>query len=311
VPSIPDRSSLPFAGLVQLAIVYVVWGSTYLAIRIAVREGAGFPPFALGALRVLTAGGALLLWGRLRGTRVSLSRGESVTLALAGLLMWPAANGLVNWAEQRVDSSYAALLVGSIPIWSAAIEAILDRRRPSWRLIVALLVGFGGVALLTAPQLLTAGEIDSASIVALLIAPITWSLGLSLQTRRPPSVAPLVRAGYLHLFGGIGFVVAFLVAGEPLPTPTPAAWGALGYLIAAGSIVSFTAYVRALHLLPIGVVTTHAYVNPVIAVVLGWLILREAITLPILGGTALILLGVWGVFRARSGARPRRLRVPP
>jgi drug/metabolite transporter (DMT)-like permease len=195
--------------------------------------------------------------------------------------------------------SYAALLVGSIPIWSGLIESVLDRRGPSWRLVLSLLIGFGGVGLLTAPRLLRAGGIDAAPVFALLVAPITWSIALSLQTRRPPSVTPLVRAGYLHLFGGLGFVVGSLLTREPLPAATPAAWGALGYLIVAGSILGFTSYIRALHVLPIGIVTTHAYVNPVIAVALGWLILREPITPAILGGTALILLGVWGVFRER------------
>ncbi|MFC2078505.1 EamA family transporter [Candidatus Bipolaricaulota bacterium] len=100
-------------GLAYLATVYLVWGSTYLAIRFAVREGSGMPPFALGAMRTLIAGSALLAWGALRGMRIRLSKSEFITLAVAGLLMWPGANGLVNWAEQRADSGYAALLVAA------------------------------------------------------------------------------------------------------------------------------------------------------------------------------------------------------
>jgi drug/metabolite transporter (DMT)-like permease len=296
-PSPRDPQSLPMGGLANLFIVYVVWGSTYLAIRLAVREGAGIPPFALGALRVLVAGGVLLAWAWVRRTRLRLERGEWMTLAIAGLLMWPGANGLVNFAEQRADSSYAALLVGSLPIWTALIQALLDRRRPGLLLAGSLLVGFAGVGLLTAPRLASAGGADALSILALLVAPITWSIGSILQLRRPVRVTPIVSAGYLHLFGGIGFVALFLIAREPIPAPTTAAWGALAYLAVAGSIVSFTSYVRALRVLPIGVVMTYAYVNPVIAVILGALLLQEPITLPILGGMALILLGVWGVFQ--------------
>ena len=300
-----NRSSPAAKGLANLAVVYVIWGSTYLAIRLAVREGAGFPPFALGAIRVLIAGGFLLGWAAARRMRVRLTRGEWVTLAISGLLMWPGANGLVNWAEQRADSSYAALLVGSLPIWTAVIEAILDRRRPSWRLVVSLLVGFAGLGLLTAPRFADAASADLLTILALLIAPITWAIGSILQLRRPVGVRPLVSAAYLHLFGGVGFVALFFVAREPLPTPSLEAWGALGYLVVAGSILAFTSFVRTLHLLPIGVVMTYAYVNPAIAVILGWLILREPITPPILGGMALILVGVWGVFREKYG-RPSR-----
>ena len=294
-----DRSSLPVSGLANLAVVYVIWGSTYLAIRLAVREGAGFPPFALGAVRVLVAGSLLLGWATIRRMRVRLTRTEWITLAIAGLLMWPGANGLVNWGEQRADSSYAALLVGSLPIWTAVIEALLDRRRPSWPLVLSLLIGFAGLGLLTAPKLAGAGGAGALTILALLIAPITWAIGSVLQLRRPVGVTPLVSAAYLHLFGGIGFAVLFLVTREPLPTPSLEAWGALGYLIVAGSVFAFTSYIRALHVLPIAIATTYAYVNPAIAVLLGWLILKEPITPPILGGMALILLGVWGVFREK------------
>lgn len=301
-----DRPSLPKKGLAHLSIVYVIWGSTYLAIRLAVRDGAGIPPFTLGALRTLVAGGALLAWAVLRGTRVRLRRSEAATLAIAGLLMWVGGNGMVNWAEQRVDSSYAALLVASAPIWTALIQAILDRRRPSWGLVASLLIGFAGVGLLTAPRLGEAGMADALSIGALLIAPLAWAIGTVLQLRRPVEVTPLVGAGYLHVFGAAGFILLTLLTREPVPTPSPEAWGALGYLIIAGSVISFTSYIRALHLLPTSVAMTYAYVNPVIAVILGAILLREPITLPILGGMALILLGVWGVFRDQSGRRPAR-----
>ena len=120
----PESRALP-AGLLHLLVVYVVWGSTYLAIRVAVRPGHGVPPFALGALRLVVAGAVLLAWGLAKKWRLRLTEERGVTLAVAGLLLWPCANGLVNLAEQRVDSGYAALLVATVPIWTA-----LDRRPP-------------------------------------------------------------------------------------------------------------------------------------------------------------------------------------
>jgi len=291
----PTRDSARRAGLVHLSIVYIVWGSTYLAIRLAVRPEGGFPPFALGALRMLFAGGILVGWAALRRLRVALSRRDVATLAAAGLLMLPLGNGLVNWAEQRADSSYAALLLGSLPIWTAVIESVLDRRRPTPRLALSLAVGFGGLVLLVAPELATAGAADAGAIVALLVAPIMWALGSVLQTRRPVSVGPIVSAGYLHLFGAAGFLVLFLGLGEALPRPSMAAWGAFAYLVLAGSVVAFTSFVRVLRLLPTRVVMTYAYVNPVIAVVLGAILLKERIPPVAIGGMALVLLGVWGV----------------
>lgn len=295
------------AGFAHLAIVYVVWGSTYLAIRVAVRPEGGFPPFAMGALRMALAGGLLLGWAALRRTGVHLSRRDAATLAIAGLLMFPLANGLVNWAETRAASGYAALLVGALPIWTAVIEAVLDRRRPSVWFIVSLGIGFGGLVLLAAPSLIAAARADAAAIVALLIAPITWALGSVLQARRPVDVGPVASAGYLHLFGAVGFAGLTLVLGEPLPAPSGAAWGAFAYLVLAGSVGAFTSFVRTLRLLPMSVVMTYAYVNPVIAVVLGAVLLREKITLANVGGMVLVLVGVWGVLGDRlRGLRPRQ-----
>ncbi|MFC2095508.1 EamA family transporter [Candidatus Bipolaricaulota bacterium] len=286
-------------GIAYLVTVYIIWGSTYLAIRFAVREGSGMPPFALGAMRTLVAGSALLAWAIFRRMRIRLMRSEFITLALAGLLMWPGANGLVNWAEQRADSSYAALLVGAIPIWTALIDSLWRRQRPSWRLLVFLAIGFVGIGLLTVPKLMVAEGAGLATILMLIAAPISWAIGSLLQIHRPVSVPPLVSSAYLHLLGGVGFAVLFFVTREPWPTPTAEAWGALTYLILAGSIVAFTAYVQTLHLLPTHIAMTYAYVNPVVAVMLGWTILREDVSLIVLAGMGLILLGVWGVFRER------------
>lgn len=129
-----------WTGLFHLFVVYLVWGSTYLGIRVAVREGSGFPPFLLGASRTLTAAALLFAWNLLRRQRIRPCRNEWMTLLPAGLLLWVGGNGLVNWAEQRADSGYAALLVGAMPIWVVLMESLVDRRRPTLHLIGALIV---------------------------------------------------------------------------------------------------------------------------------------------------------------------------
>lgn len=207
--------------------------------------------------------------------------------------------------RRGAESSYAALLVSSAPVWVALLEAALARRAPTVLLAASLLVGLGGVGLLAAPALAAAATVDAASALALILAAVTWGLGSVLQHRHPVNVPPLVSAGYQLLFGAGGLALAALVAGEPLPTPTAEAWAAWGYLVVAGSLFGFTSYVQVLHLLPTSVAMTYAYVNPVIAVILGALILGEAITPGMLGGMALVLLGVAGVFhdRYRPSAR--------
>jgi drug/metabolite transporter (DMT)-like permease len=289
--------------LLNLSIVYVVWGSTYLAIRVAVRPGAGIPPFTLGAVRLTIAGLILIAWGVLRKRRARLSREELIVLAVSGLVMWTLGNGLVAWSEQRVDSSLAALVIASTPLWSAGIEAILDRRIPSITLILALLIGFAGTAILSLPSLSSGAGADMLAMIALLLAPIVWALGSVLQSRRALSISARISSGYQQLFAGLGLVLLVFLANEPAPQPTPEAWIAWVYLLVFGSLIAFTAYVGALQLLPVSVVMTHAYVNPVIAVLLGAWILDEKITLPTVVGAGMVLLGVAGVFRDRRNAR--------
>ncbi len=299
VPRVHRTQSVPVIGLAYLVVVYLVWGSTYLAIRIAVGGETGFPPFMMSGGRVLVAGLILLLWSVARGQRVRLSRDEMAVLAASGLLLWVGGNGLVVWAEQRADSGYAALLVSSTPIWVAIMESALDRRPPTLLLATSLLVGLGGVGLLTAPALLTGGQADPASALALVLASVAWGAGSLLQHRRPVGVGPLASSAYQHLAGSLGFLVLIALAREPLPTPTAEATLAWGYLIVFGSLLGFTSFVQALRLLPANIAMTYAYVNPAIAVALGALILREPVTAWTAAGMAGVLLGVAGVFHDR------------
>lgn len=291
-------SRLDPAGLANLLVVYLVWSSTYLAIRIAVREGAGFPPFMMGLMRAALGGSILLVWSWLQRQRVRLSRGEAIVLAVSGLLLWVGGNGLVTFAEQRTESGLAALLVAASPIWAAVIEAILDRKLPSGLLLASLLLGFAGMALLTLPSLTSGIHADSIAILALIAAPITWAMGSVFQARNRVDLPPRVSSAYQMLFGAVGFALITLLRGEPTPTPNNEAWLAWLYLVVFGTL-AFTSYVTALKLLPTRIVMTYAYVNPVLAIVLGYFVLNEQITVYTIAGSLLVLLGVAGVFRER------------
>lgn len=302
-----NPGTVSWTGLAHLLVVYVVWGSTYLAIRVAVRPGSGFPPFLLGASRTLAAAGLLIAWNLLRRQRVLPTRPEWRTLLPAGLLLWVGGNGLVNWAEQRADSGYAALLVGAMPIWVVLMESFIDRRRPTRQLVGALLVGFSGLGVLTWPVLRSATGAGPAEAAALVLSPLSWGAGSIYLTRRAVRLGPTASSAWQQLAGAAGFLIVAACVGESWPQPSPQAWGAWGYLVAAGSIVAFTSFLTALRLLPTALVTTYTYVNPVIAVFLGWWILGERISGWTVAGTALILAGVAGAFRERR----RSLTHPP
>ncbi len=280
-------------------MVYFFWGSTYLAIRIGVETGSGFPPFILGALRTLVGGSILLLWCVLRKNRLRLSGRQTLHLAISGILLWVGGNGLVNWAEQHADSGYSALLVGALPIWMAIMEAVLDRRRPTLPLIIGILTGFIGLIVLTFPVIQHGNSHDWWAVVGLLLAPLFWGAGSLVYQRNPTNLPAVASAAYQQLFGGVGFAIVSFATHEPMLHPTPHAWFAWAYLVVAGSLFAFTAFLTALQLLPISLVATYAYVNPVIAVFLGWLFLNEPVTGYTFAGTGLIMVGVFGVFRAK------------
>ncbi|MCW5888132.1 MAG: EamA family transporter [Anaerolineales bacterium] len=301
----PSPSALNPAGLANLAVVYLVWSSTYLAIRIAVREGAGFPPFTMGLMRAALGGALLILWAYLQKQRVRITRREMLVLFASGTLLWMLGNGLVAFAEQRTASGLAALLLAATPIWTALIEAIWDRKLPSPRLFAALVIGFLGIVVLTLPSLTSGIHADVIAILLLQIASVAWSAGSVYQARNQLSLTPRVSSGYQMLFGAIGFALMMVLTNEPAPTPNQEAWLAWLYLVIFGTL-AFTAYVTALKLLPTRIVMTYAYINPVLAMLLGYFILHEPITIHTLVGSALVLLGVAGVFRDRRSHTPKR-----
>jgi drug/metabolite transporter (DMT)-like permease len=295
-----DRKELDRRGLLHLLVVYLVWGSTYLAIRVAVREGAGFPPFMMAFMRVLVASAILMAWAGIKKDRIRLNRNEFILLFGSGILLWVGGNGLVTWAEMRASSGLAALLVAAMPIWAELITTIIDRRLPTTKMVGSILLGFSGVAVLSWPVLRDGNTADVTGVIALLLAPLFWAIGSIWFQRRKPDLTVRVVSGWQMIFGGVGFLAVILARGESLPHPTPEAWMAWGYLVVFGSVFAFTSYMATLRLLPYQIVMTYAYVNPVIAVSLGWLIISEEVTGWTMAGATLVVAGVAGIFNNRT-----------
>jgi drug/metabolite transporter (DMT)-like permease len=294
----PER--LNRAGLFHLLIIYFVWGSTYLAIRVGVRSGAGFTPFVFGATRVLTAGLILLAVAGIFRYRLRLTKKELLVLAGSGLLLWVCGNGLVMAGEIHADSGLAALIISATPIWAMLLESLIDRKRPSLILVGSLLVGTLGIVVLSMPLIVSGIRADALSVLFFILGSLFWAGGTVLQARLRLQLDATVLSGYQMFFAGVGFAAAALLLKEPFPNPIPQAWLAWSYLVVFGSLIAFTSYIKVIRLLPTRVVMTYSYVNPIIAIILGWLILGEKITLWTIAGAALILVGVAGVFRSRS-----------
>lgn len=280
--------------LLAFSMIYFVWGSTFLAIRVGVHQ---VPPFLLAALRFFTAGLVMYGWLRLRGTPAP-SRREWIAAAALGGLIFVLDYGCLFWAEQRVPSGIAAVVLATIPVFITLMEIIFLRtQRLTVRLAAALLVGLCGVAVLMSHSF-SLGEvpINRAAAVALLVASVTWSLATIFTRRLPlPASKPMSAAAQM-LTGGAQLFVLTAITGEFRGFRAQAvswnAWFALVYLIIAGSIVGFTAYVWLLHWESPTKVGTYAYVNPVVAVALGYFLGGEVVGPRTLLGTLLVLVSV-------------------
>ncbi|MBZ5600134.1 MAG: EamA family transporter [Acidobacteriia bacterium] len=280
--------------LLAFAIIYFVWGSTFLAIRVGVRE---VPPFLLAGMRFLVAGVALFGWMRAKGTPSPNLR-QWGAVSLLAVLIFVLDYGLLFWAEKRVPSGIAAVMMATIPVFMTTSEILILRtQRLSARLAIALLVGIGGVAVLVS-RTLTFGEapIDTAGAGALIVAAISWSVASALTRKLPLPAAKAMSSGAQMLAGGVLLTLTAAFLGEfrgfHVQAVSRGAWLALAYLIVAGSIVAFTAYVWLIHHESPTRVGTYAYVNPVVAVVLGYFLGGEAIGPRTVVGTALVLVSV-------------------
>jgi drug/metabolite transporter (DMT)-like permease len=280
--------------LLAFAIIYFVWGSTFLAIRVGVLL---VPPFLFAGMRFSTAGLALYLWMRVRGTP-SPTRREWASVALLAVLIFVLDYGLVFWAEQRVPSGIAAVMLATIPVFMALAEIVLLRtQKLTLRLAFALLIGMGGVAVLVSRSVGFGDRpIETSGAIALVVAAIGWSLASALTRKLVLPESKVMSSGAQMLAGGILLTATAAALGEFRGfnvQATPArAWFALVYLIIAGSIIAFTAYVWLIHHESPTRVGTYAYVNPVVAVAIGYFLGGEALGTRTLVGTLLVLVSV-------------------
>jgi len=307
-PALPPTKADPKLGLVitALVVVYIVWGSTYLGIRIVVEEA---PPLISMGLRFTTAALVLGTILALRGGLGQLAIGprELLGAAFLGLMLPMLGNGLVSVGENMgAPSGVTALLIAVAPLWIIVFRAI-ERDRPQPLTMFGVLLGFVGLAFLVLAGR-RGGDLDLAPALVILLASTCWAIGSYAQPRLRLPKNVFVMAVYEMLTGGLIMVSVGLISGERFTGDYSArTWIALAYLVVFGSVLAFTSYVWLLTNVPISLVATYAYVNPVVAVFLGWLILSEAITVPIVVGGGIVVLAVGIVITAE---RPRRKTLP-
>ncbi|MGW1885272.1 EamA family transporter [Streptomyces sp. NPDC001970] len=294
VPTATTAPGLRISGAVwaALAIVYVVWGSTYLGIRVVVET---MPPFLSAGARFIAAGlilAAIIAW-RQGPSALKVTRAQLASAAVVGLLLLLGGNGLVVLAETAVPSGLAALLVAVVPAWVVVLRRA-SGERPGLGAYGGVLLGLAGLAVLTLPGL--SGDVRLWGVLTVIAATVMWSVGSFSSARIPMPANPFAASAYEMVAGGIGCLLVGLGRGEQhgfvLGEVSGRSWTALAYLVVFGSLIAFTAYAWLLHSAPLSLVATYAYVNPVVAVLLGALVLNERLTWPIAVGGAVVVAGV-------------------
>ncbi|MFZ1041343.1 MAG: EamA family transporter [Anaerolineales bacterium] len=290
---------------IALIALYIVWGSTYLAIRFVVET---IPPFMSAALRFLISGAILFAWRRMAGDPAPTKQ-QWISTAIVGAALLLGGNGLVSWAEQRVPSGIAALMVSTIPLWMVVFEAFRPGgAKPSRRAIIGLLIGFGGVFLLIGPAEFSrkaTTQFDTLGTIALLCAAFIWAFGSIYTKHADIPKSSLMSTGSEMLTGAVALFIVSAGSGEfngfHFAAVSMRSWLGLAFLIFVGSLVGFVSYGWLLQNAPISLVSTYAYVNPVVAVLLGSWLASESLTPRILLA-AVIIIG--SVVFINSGQRP-------
>src|SRR5260370_1308561 len=289
-PAAPARPRLNRAAVVfSFLSIYLIWGSTYLAIRYAVET---IPPLYTAGIRHFTAGTILLLWCLAKRLRPTWAQVRASIII--GTFFFLIGHGTLHWAEQKVPSGLASLLIASEPLWVFLLSAIAARR---WRLnatlLAGILLGFGGVGLLMGRSALNSGPGVFVGSLAVLLGAFAWSVGIVYSRRSHLSGHPLLLSALSLLASSVQLLLAGTVVGEyrrfSFASVSLRSWLALGYLILFGSVVGFTAYNWLLEHYSPTLVATHTYVNPIVAVLLGWLFAGEAVTLNVLLSTAMVI----------------------
>jgi drug/metabolite transporter (DMT)-like permease len=301
----------PIKLVLAFASVYIIWGSTYLAIRYAI---ATLPPLLMASIRFFAAGSILYAWARVRGAaHPTLPQWKAAAVIGAFLLL--GGNGAVVWAEQRVPSGLTALLVATEPLWVVLLDGLRKGGvRPDGRTIVGLIFGFFGMLLLVGPSRTAGGgPVEPLGAALLVTAALSWAAGSLYSLRARLSPSPLMNAGMQMLCGASLLLAAGSVSGEwsrfSLQRASPSSWIALLYLVIFGSLVGFTSYTWLLQAATPSHVATYAYVNPLVAVFLGWLLAGELLTVRILVAATVITTAVVIITSAQT-ARWRKRKTP-
>ncbi len=275
-------------------LVYVLWGSTYLAMRIVVQH---VPPAVMGATRFLISGTLMLGWCLASGRKIAITRKDLVRLAAIGILLLVTGNVGVAWGEKYVASGLAALVVAVVPLWVALIEMIiLKTERLAPRGLAGLALGIVGLVILLWPRLTdnsVLGHKELVGIAILIFASLSWACGSITSRRSQLSIDPFAATGWeMTIAGFVNLLLALALGDFSRTTWTASGYLSIAYLVTGGSLIGFTAYIWLLEHVPTSKVATYAYVNPVVAVLLGWLILHEQVDRYVLAGTAVIICGV-------------------
>jgi len=280
--------------IAAFAAVYVVWGSTYLAIRYAVQT---MPPLLMAGARFSVSGAMLYGWARVRGAPRP-NAAEWRVAALTGVLMLCLGNGSVGWAEQRIPSALAALIVAVVPLWMVLFDWVMPGgRRPTLAVVAGVLVGLAGLVVLVGPEQIGAGEpVDVVGALVLVAASMAWAFGSVYNKRGARPESATMSTGLQMLGGSVALVASGLALGEghqaAITHISAASWAGWLYLVTFGSLIGFTAYIYLLKEVSPAKASTYAYVNPVVALLLGWAIAGESITPRTLVAGAIILGGV-------------------
>lgn len=319
MPTMPSISRDRLAVWAALMVIYVVWGSTYLGIAIAIET---MPPFTMAAIRYAIAGILLLAFVAVRYRSILRmpTAAEWRDSLIVGALLAAVGNGFVSWGEQTVPSGITALFIALMPAWLAVLGWLAFRDRLPWIVVVGIVVGLVGVAVLAWPVGGPSGRLDPLGLAAVLIAPAGWSSGSLYAARRAHLPQPALLATALQLLlGGLALGVFALATGEPAHFDPGAISGrsllALAYLVTFGSLLAYSTYAWLLAHAPIPKIATYAYVNPVVAVILGAVILGEPITPRTIVAGAIIVVAVALIVTARSRmtrpvVAPERAAVP-
>lgn len=306
--AVTPAKTITLGVLIALGLVYVIWGSTYLAIRFADQS---IPPLLMGGVRFLIAGTLLFAWCRVRGVPMPRWR-EWRSAGIVGLALLGGGNGTVIVVEQKVPSGIAALLVALVPLWMVVLQWMRrSSERPTFRRLSGVALGLVGVGLLAAHGGGTGGQGVNPMALLLVISSGVWAWGTLYAQRATLPSSPLMSTAVEMLVGGVALSLAALIAGEPATlmshTVTLKSALALGYLIVFGSIIAYTAYTFLLRMASPALVSTYAYVNPLVAVLLGWALAGESVTIWTLISSAIIVSSVVLITLPRRSAPVREV----